>query len=55
MSKGENYRHGGFANRGRIITYRGRVADKGYFFLFLEDYMFFSTGLSSMTKGEIVE
>jgi hypothetical protein len=40
---------------GRRITDRGRVADKGELFLFLEDYVFLSTGLPSMTKGEIVE
>jgi hypothetical protein len=40
---------------GRRITNRGRIATKGELFLFLEDYVFFSTRLSSMTKGEIIE
>jgi hypothetical protein len=43
------------ADTGRRITYKGRVADNGELILFLEDYLFFSTGLPSMTKGEIVE
>jgi hypothetical protein len=37
MSKGEIYIHGRVVDMGMRITNRGGVADKGVFFLFLED------------------
>jgi hypothetical protein len=40
---------------GRRIADKGRVSKKGELFLFLEEYVFLSRGLPSMTKGEIVE
>jgi hypothetical protein len=43
------------ADRGMRIRNRGKVADRKEFFLFLEDYVFFSTRLSSMREKKIVE
>jgi hypothetical protein len=34
---------GRVGDSGRIITYRGRIANKGELFIFLGDYMFFNT------------